>query len=323
VRARCLAIGASSFGGTVVLHGNNTYAGGTTISNGVTLGVFQDDNLGAAAGAIALSGGGELLTDSTASGGFTTSRPISLSGSTILAAATGTTATDGGVISGIGGLKVGDLKNAGTVIFSAANTYASGTTVVAGSLNIDNTSGSGSGSGPVNVGSGATLGGTGVINPSSVANGVAVNIASGAILSPSDGDGGASHLTIALPLKTTMDMDMGSEAVFDLGASLATSDEVLITGGTLTLNGQNFSNFTFNAETGFGAGIYTLFDSAGGITGSLGSQTTGTVDGYNATLELTDSNQELQLQIMAVPEPSPWAALVGVFGFLALMRRRR
>jgi hypothetical protein len=43
------------------------------------------------------------------------------------------------------------------------------------------------------------------------------------------------------------------------------------------------------------------------------------VSGYSTALELSDSNQEFQLQVMTVPERSPWVTLMG----LALMRWRR
>jgi autotransporter-associated beta strand protein len=156
-------------GGTVFLHGNNTYAGGTQITNGTTLEVFQDDNLGAvdstngAIGALTLSGGGELLTaPSTTDGGgtaFTTGRTVSITDAGTLAGLTGTTATYNGVISGsTGALTVGDAtgNDDGTVILAGTNTYGGGTTVASGTLEAENNSALGSAA--VTVDSGASLG---------------------------------------------------------------------------------------------------------------------------------------------------------------------
>jgi hypothetical protein len=117
-----LTIGNSSTpGGLVILHGNNTYAGGTTISNGVTLEVFQDDNLGAYDPTNSLLGsntvsisGAELLT---ATNGFVTGRSISITGTAILAAASNTTASYIGTVTGTT-LIVGDGTNNGTVVFT-------------------------------------------------------------------------------------------------------------------------------------------------------------------------------------------------------------
>ena len=49
----------------------------------------------------------------------------------------------------------------GTLILTASNTYSGGTTVSAGTLQVNNTSGSGTGTGAVTVTNDGTLGGTG------------------------------------------------------------------------------------------------------------------------------------------------------------------
>ena len=133
--------------GTLTLTGPNTYIGGTMVASGV-LSVADDTNLGAATGGLTLQGG-ELLTTGV---NFSSSRLVTLdpSGSAnTLAAATGTTATYAGNVSGAGGLRIGDGANTGTVVLSSGgNTYMGGTTVSGGatlSINTDaelgNTSG--------------------------------------------------------------------------------------------------------------------------------------------------------------------------------------
>ena len=86
---------------------------------------------------------------------------------------------------------------------------------------------------------------------------------------------------------STVSLLQGAKLAFDLGAS-GVNDQVIVTGGTLTLNSQNFSDFTFTTLAGFtGAGTYDLLstDASGDILGLLGT-TTGTIDGYNATLSV-------------------------------------
>ena len=91
--------------------------------------------------------------------------------------------------------------------------------------------------------------------------------------------------------------------------------------GFLLLDGQQFSDFNFTPLAGFGPGTYTLID-AGSIGGSLGASTSGTVDGYPATLA-TQGNKELVL-VVGVPEPLTLALLgVGVAGMLACAWRKR
>jgi fibronectin-binding autotransporter adhesin len=119
--------------GTLVLTGSNTYTGGTTIALGV-LSVSNDSFLGGPTGGITFQGG-ELLTTGV---NFASSRLVTLNAvvpANILAATTGTIATYSGIISGSGGLQVGDGTNAGTVALAGANTYSGGATVTVSGQN--------------------------------------------------------------------------------------------------------------------------------------------------------------------------------------------
>jgi fibronectin-binding autotransporter adhesin len=130
------------------LSGLNTYTGGTTIEGG-SISVGQDLNLGAS-GAITLQGGELLTTGPT----FSTLRAIVLSGAgpNTLAAATGTSATYNGALTGTA-LQVGDLTgngNNGTVILRGGvmNTYSGVTSIVGGAtLNVDTDAELGAGGG--------------------------------------------------------------------------------------------------------------------------------------------------------------------------------
>ncbi|WP_267225531.1 beta strand repeat-containing protein [Dyella silvae] len=106
-------------GGVLILSGNNTYTGGTAV-DGATLQIASDANLGAAAGALSLSGG---VLATTAS--FSSSRHITLNadGGTF-APISGTTLTLPGLIDGAGALTMAD---AGTLVLGGSNTYSGGT----------------------------------------------------------------------------------------------------------------------------------------------------------------------------------------------------
>jgi outer membrane autotransporter protein len=123
--------------GTLTLSGANTYTGGTTVSGGI-LSVASDSNLGGVIGGITLQGG-ELLTTAD---GFASTRLVTLNPSgraNILAAAVGTTATYSDVLSGDGGLRIGEGSNTGTVVLAGNNTYSGGTTINSGTLQAGST----------------------------------------------------------------------------------------------------------------------------------------------------------------------------------------
>ena len=113
--------------GSVVLSGNNTYSGGTTISSGTLQG-----NTTSLQGNIIDNG--KLVFDQTGTGTFA------------------------GIISGSGSVVV---QNSGSVVLSGNNTYSGGTTVSSGTLSVSGSSPTGSGN--VVVAASATLMGTGTI----------------------------------------------------------------------------------------------------------------------------------------------------------------
>jgi len=207
----------------------------------------------------------------------------------------------------------------GTVILTGTNTYTGGTTVVGGTL-LANAVGA-TGTGAVNVQSGGTLGGNGTLAPGGVSSGVAVNIAAGGLLQPSASIGTPVTLTLNLNAGTSLNLATGAQLAFVLGTN---SDLVNITSGLLSLNNQNFSDFTFTTGSGFTTGTYTLVQTSGDgdITGSLGVNVTGQVGGFNATLVIDPNNQNLDL-VVSVPEPSTWTLMIGGFGLLIFGRFRK
>jgi MYXO-CTERM domain-containing protein len=350
-------------GATVGYTTTNTYNGPTSIENGGTLltGVngalptpapYTDLTLGSLSDTAGQTNTLDLLgttqtVDSLTAAGPGTNQIISSNGTASGTPAIGTSAssstgnltvntsgytggtdTFSGSLGGTGGLNNFSVTKSGTgtLALTGTNTYTGGTTVNGGTL-LANSSNS-TGSGAVSVASGGTLGGSGTINTSAVASGNAVTVASGGSLSPSAGSGGISTLTLALHAGSTVNLLSGAQFAFDLGAS-GLNDEVRITGGTLTLNTQNFSNFTFITVSGFtGTGTYNLFvmDAGGDITGSLGTATGTIVSGsnnYTGTLSVLGPDLQLSVAPASAPEPSSWAMLLGGLGLLAFWRTHR
>ncbi|MDX8497990.1 autotransporter outer membrane beta-barrel domain-containing protein [Mesorhizobium sp. VK4C] len=114
--------------GTLVLTGTNSYQGGTVI-NGGTVEVSADANLGNAAGALTFNGG-TLHTTGT----FTAARDATLNaGGGTFDTDNSTTLTLTGAVGGAGALTKG---GAGTLVLTADNTYAGGTTISGGTLQL-------------------------------------------------------------------------------------------------------------------------------------------------------------------------------------------
>ncbi|CEJ14881.1 Extracellular serine protease precursor [bacterium YEK0313] len=111
-------------GGTLVLEGNNTYRGGTSLLDG-TLSVSSDANLGDAAGGLRFNGGTLATT-----AGIQSARAIMLDGSGVFNVATNTELGLTGSVSGAGDLiKIG----AGTLRLTGVNSYGN-TAVLGGTL---------------------------------------------------------------------------------------------------------------------------------------------------------------------------------------------
>ncbi len=205
---------------------------------------------------------------------------------------------------------------AGALGLEGASTYTGGTIVAAGVLAIWNPTGSATGTGPVTVQSGARIRGIGSV-------GGPTTLEAGAIAGTGGTGGTAGTLTFANGLT----LNDGAVFNFQLGT---TSDRLRLTGGNLTgasTPGSLAINLT--AGTGFGAGVYTLFDfSTGGVTtssfdvGDFALVTT--VSGYTYGLAMAGNTLQLTATASAIPEPSTYAAIFGAVSLLgaAVWRRR-
>lgn len=120
--------------GTLVLSGVNSYTGGTTIDQG-TLSVSSDQNLGASTGALTLDGG---RLENTAA--FTSARTVTL-GSGGGEFQTDANLTLTGTLGGSGFLT---KTGTGTLTLTSDNTYAGGTQISGGALQLGNGGNTGS-----------------------------------------------------------------------------------------------------------------------------------------------------------------------------------
>ena len=156
----------------------------------------------------------------------------------------------GGSIGGSGSLA---QAGSGSLDLTGASTYAGGTTVAAGTLSVNNKSGSATGTGAVQVQAGATLAGSG-----SIAG--AVTVADGGVLSA--GNGGAGTLTVG-----GLNLSAGSVLNYELGqAGVAGGalNDLISVNGNLQLDGT--LNVTQSQGGKFGAGLYRLIDYTGTLT---------------------------------------------------------
>lgn len=247
---------------------NANFLGGISIVERIKIGYDSAVNTGSAtllvnggslylgSGGLTRNGAGTFTSNVNLQSGtlgakanWSTNVPLSLTGNINLRAAdTAGTPFDitlDSVISGSGGLtKVG----AGTIILSGANTYSGTTDINDGLLRVDGSlSVSG---GAVNVNSGGTLSGSGIINRAIVLN-------SGGLISP----GGISP--IATLNGNSLAWNSGGEIALDLDS---TSDSLVLSGaltkievGNLTKRGSGGYKFVFNPGSGVTSGTtYTL-----------------------------------------------------------------
>lgn len=273
--------------GTLVAASNNALGStslGTTVSNGATLAFERNvsyttaeaveiagngdtgragaiDNLGGVntfAGAITINAGGATIGSSagslTLTGGIdgnAASRPLTFNGPGDIHVTT----------NGIGSNVSTVTKNgSGTLNLAVASTYTGATTVSAGTLLVNNTSGSATGNGTVTVQSGATLGGSGIIAGSVVVN--------GGTLAPGNSPG---ILTVG-----SLTLDLGANLVLEItgpAAGIGGYDQIVVTTGGINLMD---ANLVLSPVRGVNFGdVLTIIENSG--SGSI----TGTFNGLS------------------------------------------
>ncbi|MBD8880802.1 autotransporter-associated beta strand repeat-containing protein [Rhodanobacter sp. 7MK24] len=234
--------GITLAGGTETLGGSNTYLGGTTISGG-TLSVSSDANLGDSSGSLAFNGGTLANTAS-----FNTARNITLAGGGLFDTVGNLTVS--GNIDGSGAL----IKDgAGYLVLAGTGTYAGGTTVNQGTLQIGNNGTTGSIAGNVTIGVHGVLAFfrsdafefTGAISGSGT-----VVQGAGALILDGNSSGFAGTTTV----------QAGMLEVGDAGTPLATlgGNVTVASGGTLRGHGTIGGNVTNDGTLWAGGSIGTL-----------------------------------------------------------------
>jgi|GEM_PF-3130475 len=325
---------------TVTLSNANTYDGPTYLRNAATVNanvanalptsparsdiIMDDTGSGSSTLALAASQSVASLTGAATSA-------VNLNANTLIIGEASGSSTFAGGISGANGQIVKD--GASTQVFSGASTYSGSTTLNAGTLAVTNTTGSATGSGNVQVNSGATLRGTGTVAP---ASGGSVIVGSGATVSVGDSGASTGQILRFTPASGTITstFQTGSILEFDIFSGAGLGDrsgtpaaaDILRTGGSFVIqSGVKLRVNNPNVMTAFAVNDqWKLLD----WTTLGGTVPTGTFD--SALLELptlTGLTWDLsQLYttgniIVAVPEPARAALLV--FGFFALLIRRR
>jgi hypothetical protein len=261
--------------------------------------------------------GSTLGTDGTGNGSG-----LFLAGSASYSVSTGNTVTIADSIGGgVDALITGGFTKSGDgkLILTANNSYTGGTTISAGTLLANNTTGSGTGGGNVIV-NGGTFGGTG-----SITGGVTVN--AGGILAP-----GASieSLDIGALLLATATSHLSAE--FDLGNTLA-ADLLNVTGAiTLTNSILDLSLLSLPTSQSLPQTFLLVNnDGSDGVSGTFGTINVPT--GFSASViydyaatdalgRLGDGNDiAVTLSAIAVPEPN--GIVLFSIASIAVARRAR
>jgi autotransporter-associated beta strand protein len=232
--------------GTLVLVGDNTYSGGTTISGGMLV-AGNDQAFGT--GAVTVDSGGIGYLD-----GVNLTNTLVLSGAnTTLNVAAGDDAGDdvaeqSGAISGSGGVtKTGD----GTLILGGDNTYSGDTVVQAGALVVDGSAADSH----FYLDSGASLSGDGTIGA----------LDTHGAISPGGDDGIAT-----LHVDNSLTMYGDSTYNVNLGAD-GQSDQIQV-GGSADIEGASLNITAASGEYQMHT-TYDILTANGGVTGQFDSTT--------------------------------------------------
>ncbi|QQE12600.1 autotransporter-associated beta strand repeat-containing protein [Planctomycetota bacterium] len=256
----------------LILNGNNTYSGGTTLNVGV-IQVGSHNALGTGALTVAESIHPAFTTSlSAGSSGITIDNDVTLNGDLIAIGSNDLTLD--GVISGTSGLI---KEDSGTLTLSGTNTYSGGTNINAGTI----------------IASGGNaIGDTGIVTIADVA-GAMLQLNADETIGGLTG-GGSTGGEVNLQDNT---LTIGGDTIFD--GVISGTGSLAITGtGTLTLGGANtFTGgttlnggvTTVNSDDAFGTGSVTVAG-ASGLTAGISSVTLANTFTLNDTLTVSGDN---------------------------------
>ena len=283
--------------GTITLNGGTLSSDSTTARTlDEAIAISSSSILGDATntGKITLSGNSTFSGTNT----LTANSDIELSGSVDLGSATQTFSVDSGKIATLSGAtssgaisKSGD----GTLIISADNDYASGTTVSAGTLRV-------SGSGDLGTGS-LTIGASGTLdlrNTLAVASLEISGAGSGNRITNGDADGTTANLTVSGT--STLNGAVNTDGTQTYSGTTTLGSDVSLTGSTVSLaaisGGTNALAISGNLDLSGAASSLTTLSVSG--TSDIGADvtTTGT-QSYTGTTTVSASSTLIGTEISA------------------------
>jgi autotransporter-associated beta strand protein len=272
------------------------------------------------------------LIGSDAAGNSIFSGQITLNGSAQLNAASSSHVLFTGQISnGSNGARGIEKIGAGRVELTGANTYSGPTTVTAGTLAVNNTTGSGTGTGNVLVKDTAVLAGAGTLSPSS---GGSIVFESGSTVSVGNaGDTVGQQLSFIPDSGTiTTTFSSGSVLEFDLFSNVGNNTSLTAAADRLFLDGAAIfqSNVTLRVNTLLDSLLFvdgdrwTLFDwTSLSITGNANDLEL-ELPTLSATLTWDTSQlfADGSVGVIIIPEPTR-VSLILLAGLALALRRRR
>ncbi len=244
-------------GGVVTLDGNET-VGAINFQNSNSYTIAPGSSIPSSVLHIQASGSGTgAITDTGGSDTFTSTVSLDSSSTNVTVSNSGSTITFSNTVEGVGALVI-NPTGAGTVLLGANNTYAGGTTINGGTLQV------GTGGAAGNLGTSTTP----IINKGALIMDVSTNQTLSVGPTSANGTGsitqnGAGTLTFTGANNASAFTVNHGAVVLGTSASLTTSGDLTMAGGTtLDLNGNS-------ATVGGLAGSGTITDVAGAGTPTL------------------------------------------------------
>ena len=311
--------------GTLELTGTSSYGGDTDLNTG-TLVVGGTSALGTG-GTLQLNGGNLQA----APGGGAFANPVSLNAATTIDGSNALTLSGAATLNGFNTLttsnsapttisgNIGESspsilikQGSGELQLTGANTYTGGTFVQAGTVRINNSSGSAFGTGAVTIASGATLTGSGTSSSALQING---------IFAPGNSPGLAT-VGSGTVLNGTLEIELGGTLRADsVTFGSGTYDAINVSGSESITLGGILNVVAYEGFAPTAGDSFQIFD-ASSIGGTFSAIN---FSGFDSALNWNTANliSDGLLTVSAVPEPSTAAALLGFFGLALAATRRR